>query len=159
MAGSWYLKLTFCFTATTHEPLHLGKLSFIQWKIVDIPTSFFWIIIFFNRPFEYGNGGIFELLMWMQNLHQSMWDHRILCADRYLNDKQLLVRPLLWESKSMYMTGSWKFKFTFYFMERTHEPLHLVKRSFLHWRITDILTSLWLYFPSEKRCAEDFYCP
>jgi hypothetical protein len=40
MAGGWYLKLTFCFMVTTHEPLHLDKRSFVQWKIVDIPTSF-----------------------------------------------------------------------------------------------------------------------
>jgi len=54
--------------ATTHEPLHLDKRSFVQWKIVDIPTSFILIIIFFNGPFEYGDGGIFKLLRWMQNL-------------------------------------------------------------------------------------------
>jgi hypothetical protein len=41
MAESWYLKLTFCFKATTHEPLHLNKWRFVEWKIVDIPTSFF----------------------------------------------------------------------------------------------------------------------
>jgi hypothetical protein len=33
-------------------------------------TSFIWIIIFFDRAFEYGDSGIFKLLMWMQNLHQ-----------------------------------------------------------------------------------------
>jgi hypothetical protein len=51
--------------ATPHEPLHLDKLSFEQWKIVDIPTSFMWIIILFNGPFEYGDGGIFKLLRWI----------------------------------------------------------------------------------------------
>jgi hypothetical protein len=47
---------------TTHEILHLDKRSLVQWKIVDMPTSFIWIIIFFNGPSEYGDGGIFELL-------------------------------------------------------------------------------------------------
>jgi hypothetical protein len=49
--------------ATTHEPLHLDKRSFVQWKIFDIPTTFIWIKIFFKGPFEYGDGGIFKLLM------------------------------------------------------------------------------------------------
>jgi hypothetical protein len=59
MAGGWLLKLKFCFIAATHEPLHLDKRGFIQWKIVDILTSFIWIIISFNRPFGYADGGIF----------------------------------------------------------------------------------------------------
>jgi hypothetical protein len=40
--------------ATTHESLHLDEQTFVQWKTVDIPASFIWIIIFFNGPFEYG---------------------------------------------------------------------------------------------------------
>jgi hypothetical protein len=51
---------------TTSEPLHSDKRSFVQWKIVDMSTSFIWIIIFFNGPFEYGYGGIFKLLRLMQ---------------------------------------------------------------------------------------------
>jgi hypothetical protein len=49
---------------------------------VDIPTNFILIIIFFNEPFEYGDGGIFKLLRWMQNLHHLTWDHEILYADK-----------------------------------------------------------------------------
>jgi hypothetical protein len=30
----------------TYDPLYLDKWSFVQWKIMDIPTSFIWIIIF-----------------------------------------------------------------------------------------------------------------
>jgi hypothetical protein len=60
--------------ATTHGLLHWDKQSFIQWKIVDVPTSFIWIIIFFNGSVEYGDGGIFKLLWQTQNLHQSC-DH------------------------------------------------------------------------------------
>jgi hypothetical protein len=77
MAGGWYLKLTYCFMETTSKPLHLDKPSFAQWKIEDIPTSFMWVIIFFNRPFEYGDDGISKLLRWMQNVHQSTRDHKI----------------------------------------------------------------------------------
>jgi hypothetical protein len=70
---------------------------------MDIRTCFISIIIFFNRPSEYDSGGILKLLRWMQNLHQSTWDHAILYADRSLEDEQLLVRPLLRESKTMNM--------------------------------------------------------
>jgi hypothetical protein len=31
--------------------------------------------------FEYGDGGIFKLLRWLQNLHQSTWNHKMLYAD------------------------------------------------------------------------------
>jgi hypothetical protein len=145
MAGSWYLKWTFCFMATTHELLHLDKQSFVLWKIVDIPTCFIWIIIFFNGPFEYGDGGIFKLLRWMQNLHQSMWDDIILYSNRYLEDEQILIRPLLWKSKNMNMVDIWQLKLTFYFMESTHELLYLVKWSFVHWKIMDIPTGfIWI---------------
>jgi hypothetical protein len=30
----------------THEPLHLDKLSFVHCKIMDIPTSFLFIVLF-----------------------------------------------------------------------------------------------------------------
>jgi hypothetical protein len=70
MAGGWKLQLTCCFMATTHEPLHLHKRSFAKRKIMDIPISFIWIIIFFNGAIEYGDGGIFRLLKRMQRLYQ-----------------------------------------------------------------------------------------
>jgi hypothetical protein len=44
---------------TAHEPLHLDKLSLVQWKIMDISTNFIWIIIFFGGAFQYGDGAIF----------------------------------------------------------------------------------------------------
>jgi hypothetical protein len=43
----------------THEALHIDKWSFVHWKIMDIPTSFIWIIIFFDGAFEYGGGSKF----------------------------------------------------------------------------------------------------
>jgi hypothetical protein len=55
MAGNGKLKFKFNFMERTHEPLHLVKWNFVHWKIVDIPTSFIWIIIFFDRALEYGN--------------------------------------------------------------------------------------------------------
>jgi hypothetical protein len=55
--------------------------SLIQCKIMDIPTCFISIIIFFNRAFEYDSGEIIKLLRWMQNLHQLTWDHESLYAD------------------------------------------------------------------------------
>jgi hypothetical protein len=44
---------------TTHKPLHLDKWIFVQWQIMDIPTSCIWIIIFFEEASEYGSGSKF----------------------------------------------------------------------------------------------------
>jgi hypothetical protein len=41
---------------TTYEPLHLGKWSLLQLKIMDIPTSFIWPIALFHEVFKYGYG-------------------------------------------------------------------------------------------------------
>jgi hypothetical protein len=41
----------------------------------------------------------FKLLRWMQNFHQSTWEHEILYTDRYLKDEQLLMRPFLSKTK------------------------------------------------------------
>jgi hypothetical protein len=76
----------------THKLLQLDKRSLLQWKIMNVSTSFICVIILFNRPFEYDDCTIFKLLMWMQNLNQSTWDRDILYAGRYLRDKQLLIR-------------------------------------------------------------------
>jgi hypothetical protein len=111
--GGWLKFKIFCSVAKTHEPLHLEKQSFVQWKIMDIPTSFILIIIFFNKPFEYSGDGIFKLLRWIQTLHQSTWGHNILYADRSSEGEQLLIWPLLRETKNTYMAGSWKLKLTF----------------------------------------------
>jgi hypothetical protein len=37
----------------------------------------------------------FRLMRWMQNLHQSTWDHIILYTDKSSKGEQLLIRPLL----------------------------------------------------------------
>jgi hypothetical protein len=41
----------------------------------------------------------FKLLRWMQNLHQSTWEHEILYTDRSSKDEQLLMRPFLSKNK------------------------------------------------------------
>jgi hypothetical protein len=33
--------------------------DFVEWKIVDIPTSFIWIIVLFKEVFQYGDGAKF----------------------------------------------------------------------------------------------------
>jgi hypothetical protein len=38
-------KLKFCCMVITHEPLHLDKQNFVQWKIVDIRTSFTGMVV------------------------------------------------------------------------------------------------------------------
>jgi hypothetical protein len=52
----------------TREPLHLDKWSFVHGKIIDMPTSFIWITIFFDGTFEYG--GITKL--WGFTLGQTL---------------------------------------------------------------------------------------
>jgi hypothetical protein len=125
MADSWNLKLTFCLIETNSWTTALSQTKFGTMKDHDIPTSIIWIILLCNGPSEYGHGGIFKLLRWIQTLYQSTWDHETWYADRSSKDKQLLIRPLLWKSKNTNMAGSWKLKFTLHFMERTHELLHL----------------------------------
>jgi hypothetical protein len=56
--GRLKFKINIFFIVTTHEPLYLDKRSFVQENIMDIPTNFIRIIIFFNGPFEYGDGDI-----------------------------------------------------------------------------------------------------
>jgi hypothetical protein len=56
----------------------------------------------------------------------------MLYADGSLKDGQLLIRLLLQKNENTNIVGGWKLKFTFYFMEKTHELLHLEKWSFLY---------------------------
>jgi hypothetical protein len=49
--------------AGTRVPLHLEKLSFVHWKITDIPKSFIWIVIFFDGAFEYVGVRNFEVTL------------------------------------------------------------------------------------------------
>jgi hypothetical protein len=53
MAGSLKLKFTFYLMEKTRELLHLYKWSFVQWKVMDIPTSYIWIVIFSDGAFSY----------------------------------------------------------------------------------------------------------
>jgi hypothetical protein len=57
---------------------------------------------------------------------------------------QMFIRKLLQKNTSM--TGDGKLKLAFYYMERTRELLQVDKWSFVHWKVTDISTSLtWLF--------------
>jgi hypothetical protein len=127
-------------------------MKLVQWKIMDIGTSFIWIIIFFDEAFEYSDSGIFRLLKWMQKLHQSTWDDEILNADMASKD-ELLISPLFWGAKNMNMEGSLKLKFAFYFMETTCEPLHLDKWSYVQWKIMDITSFMWIIFYGAFECG------
>jgi hypothetical protein len=57
---------------------------------MGIPTSFIWIVIFFDGAFEYVDGGTFKLTRWLQNVHQSTWDHDILYDDSSSQVEHLL---------------------------------------------------------------------
>jgi hypothetical protein len=54
VACRWKLKFTFYILERTREPFNLDKWSYVHWKIMDIRTSFIWIINFFVGAFEYG---------------------------------------------------------------------------------------------------------
>jgi hypothetical protein len=41
---------------TTRETLHSDEWSLVQWNIMNIPTSFIWIIILFDEAFKYDEG-------------------------------------------------------------------------------------------------------
>jgi hypothetical protein len=62
--GSWILKFVWWCMETTHETFHLDKWSLAQSKIMDILTSFIWIIILFDRDFKYGDGAKFLGYVW-----------------------------------------------------------------------------------------------
>jgi hypothetical protein len=47
----------------------------------------------------------FKLPRWMQNLHQSAWDHEILYTDRSSEDEQLLTVPFLSKTKNTNMAA------------------------------------------------------
>jgi hypothetical protein len=49
MYFGWNLKLTFCFMEMAHELLHLNKRSLVQWKIMDMPTSFVFEELFSSK--------------------------------------------------------------------------------------------------------------
>jgi hypothetical protein len=48
---------------------------------------------------------MFKLLRWMQNSHQSTWDHEILYTDRSSKDEQLLITPFLSKIKNTNMAA------------------------------------------------------
>jgi hypothetical protein len=63
MAGGWKFKFTLYFIEKTHEPLHLDKVRYNRRSRTYLQV---FIIIFFKRAFEYGNGGILKLTRWKQ---------------------------------------------------------------------------------------------
>jgi hypothetical protein len=59
MAAVWMLKFIVCFVETTHEPLYLDKWTLVYGEIMDITTSFIWVIILFDAVFKNGDGAKF----------------------------------------------------------------------------------------------------
>jgi hypothetical protein len=49
--------------ATTHEPLHLDKWRFVQWKSLDVTATYIWTITFFGVPFAYAMVRNFEVML------------------------------------------------------------------------------------------------
>jgi hypothetical protein len=153
MAGSWNLKFTLC--CTDKSLTTTLRQSSVQWKITDISTSFIWIIIFFNRAYEYGNDEIFKLLRWMQNLNHWLWYHGILYAHISSEDEQLLIRPLLQKNKHTNMAGQLKFRIHILFYGDHSWTTALQKRSVIQWKIMDIPTS-FIWFTTSFNGASEY---
>jgi hypothetical protein len=88
-----------------------------------------------------------------------------LYADRWLEDEQLLIRPLLREYKNMNMAVGWMLKFTFYFMENSwtiafrqmkfctlkdHEHNKFYLNHYFLWQSF----SIWQYFKIMRLCSK-----
>jgi hypothetical protein len=85
----------------------------------------------------------FRLLIWMQNVYQSLWDLKILYSDMF--GEQLLIRPFLWKTRNMNVECSWMLKFIFCFMETTRVPLDLDKWRLVPKKIMGTLTGfIWI---------------
>jgi hypothetical protein len=115
----------------------------IPFKITS--TSYFWSRSFNSQKMAcVQKWRVFKLLRWTQNLHKSTWDN-IFYSDRPLNYKQLLIRKFLWNKKKRIWRATMS-KCIFYFMETTHEQLHLEeKRSFFSSNVIDIPPSFtWI---------------
>jgi hypothetical protein len=95
-------KINIIFYGDNSWTVALRRTKFGKVKDHGIPTSLI-CIIFFNRRFEYSDVGILKLLRWIQNLHQTMWDHEILYADRSSRGKQLSMRTPFQKTKSTNM--------------------------------------------------------
>jgi hypothetical protein len=63
---------------TTNKLLDLDRWSFVQWKMMEIPKSFIWTIIFSGGAFKYGGGSNFEVILG-QTLNHFVQDSVILC--------------------------------------------------------------------------------
>jgi hypothetical protein len=104
MAGCWNFKFTFCFTETTLESLHLHRWSFVQWTIIDIPTSFTWIIHFIDGFLKISVVRNFAIML-LQTLNKIA-KNSIFCALPYvcelfilllLNFVQYMCFQLVWQ--------------------------------------------------------------
>jgi hypothetical protein len=96
-------KLTFCFMETIHEPWHLHNRSLVQWKYYGHTYKLYLNNYFLQLTVWIWLWWDFKLQRWMQNLHQSTWDHEILYADRSSEDEQIVIRPALRETKNTNM--------------------------------------------------------
>jgi hypothetical protein len=82
-----------------------------------------YVILFNPVSSTIQNWQTFRLLRWLQNLHQSAWNHDILDADRYLK-KWTLSKTIFVKIKTAYSEGGWNINFRFCLTETTHEPLY-----------------------------------
>jgi hypothetical protein len=79
--------------------------------LVDIPTSFIWIVIFFGEVFDMSMG----FLNSSSGCKTCTSQHSTMCFGRSVKDDQLVIRPHLRKTSNTNMVGGWKSKFKFNF--------------------------------------------
>jgi hypothetical protein len=67
----------------------------------------------------------FRHMRWIQNLHQSTWDHEILYADRSSKEERLFIKTIHVINQKYERGGLLKVKIQILFSEETLEPLRL----------------------------------
>jgi hypothetical protein len=76
----------------------------IQWQGHDIEGDLD-AVLFNPVPSIITKWRTFKLLRWMQNLHQSTWDHEILYPERSSKDEQILMRTFLSKTNNTNMVA------------------------------------------------------
>jgi hypothetical protein len=98
---------------------------------VDIPASFVWIIVLFNGPLEYGDGGIFKLLRQNEKLVPLNVDPYNFVFWQVFRGRTTFNETTFARIQKYKNGGPLKVKIHVLFYEETRETLHLVKLSFV----------------------------
>jgi hypothetical protein len=124
MAGSLNLKFQFWCMEITHGPLHLDKRSSVQWKIMDIATSYIWVSIFFDEVSNLAMVGFSSSWGIRKNFTNQRETMKFLMLTN-LKEMNNFKTTTFAKKQTKIRTCRRMIKFTYYFMKTTHEPSHL----------------------------------